>query len=869
MGLRACAGCSKGAAHWLWHTKKKNHKLSDVLSSLNLNNNNSFCEMTDANRSTMSPPMLSILLVGIIALKSTPYLSVFVVPFGVTALCVLAFLAGVVIFVDRYTRKELRQSCEATEHLCELSKGVPPSAQSLEDFDRISNEMGLSSLWKKEIQGNEKVFKILLTGVTGYVGKAFLFQLLREISNAEKDAKKKLPHKVYVMARGNARKNLSAATRLSMIRDEAMFAPYKEQWDAVVMAAESGDLQEENCGMSSETLKMLKAAELTHIVHCAADVNFNRPIPEAAGMNISPALKLQKMSKEWPTCTRFVHCSTCFINPECGSDDNPLPEKLYSLGKYDPQDIYDSMRGDQELALKVKKEFDFPNNYCFTKCVAEHLVARNNDDEKVELRIVRPAIVGPAWLLPKRGWNGDKPSTISGVFLLWGTRVIRFAPVVTSPMPVIPVDVVAACIVNAMVAPPTDKVADKYPLSVRNIIWSNQSPKQFMSGLRMAKSAIHAAMSIGHFTTTEASVSYMLLDLVVKIPFLFSFLHAVFNLGPLYLLKFVCWVVKTAGIKSVLEKVPVVQLFKFSDMLNLYKPFMGRVYKFASTIDVPETFDNDCYVAGLITATHSFWVKMFPGTVQDLRFLELLPKGRLDFWWAMTQPSQTFQNKMVGFLACKILRATCSSAEFDFHSADEVLHLMVQLEKSMASQKHSLCFASTRKSVLDFILVKFLAFNLSAMGFDIPTVLSKTEFEDAALSEKLDAVSRNYDRHASVAAFMERTGPSKKLNATAVQKIAKMANVDDVIMIPTCMEHQGLNDSEVLLQTVRTNSDVGLNDMVSLYWKICVLKQAKPVSLGDVRISFGSPFELQANSDAEKVVQKVYSELDRVSSASS
>ena len=234
----------------------------------------------------------------------------------------------------------------------------------------------------------------------------------------------------------------------------------------------------------------------------------------------------------------------------------------------------------------------------------------------------------------------------------------------------------------------------------------------------------------------------------------------------------------------------------------------------------------------------------------------------------MTQPSQTFQDKMVGFLACKILRATCTSAEFDFHSADEVLHLMVQLEESISNQKHSLCFASTRKSVLDFILVKFLAFNLSAMGFDIPTVLSKTEFQDPALSKKLDAVSRNYDRHASVAAFMERTGPSKKLNATAVQKIAQMANVDDVIMIPTCMEHQGLNDSEVLLQIVGSNSNVGLNDMLSLYWKICVFKQAKPVSLGDVRISFGAPFALQADSNAEAVVQKVYSELDRVSCAS-
>ena len=47
-------------------------------------------------------------------------------------------------------------------------------------------------------------------------------------------------------------------------------------------------------------------------------------------------------------------------------------------------------------------------------------------------------------MLPEQGWNGDKPSTISGVFLLWGTRVIRFAPLLRRPMPVIPVDVVAA-----------------------------------------------------------------------------------------------------------------------------------------------------------------------------------------------------------------------------------------------------------------------------------------------------------------------------------------------------------------------------------------------------------------------------------------
>ena len=59
------------------------------------------------------------------------------------------------------------------------------------------------------------------------------------------------------------------------------------------------------------------------------------------------------------------------------------------------------------------------NNYVYTKCVAEHLVVRNN--KLAELKIVRPAIVGPAWVLPEPGWNGDKPSTITALFLLWGT----------------------------------------------------------------------------------------------------------------------------------------------------------------------------------------------------------------------------------------------------------------------------------------------------------------------------------------------------------------------------------------------------------------------------------------------------------------
>ena len=332
---------------------------------------------------------------------------------------VLGSLVSLVCFVNYYSGQSLRKCSKITKHLASMSKKTAPS-KCIDDLDKIACKEGLGNVWKTQVLDSNDNLNILLTGVTGYVGKAFLFQLLREIANGEEQqgGSKKM-HKVYVMARAKERKQLTAGQRLNMIRDEPMFKPYKKLWDEVVVAAQSGDLQDKNCGMQEDVLAMLAAANITHVVHCAADVNFNRPLADSAGINISPALQLSALAQQWPTCKRFVHCSTAFVNPGTGAADAPMAEQLFSLGKYDPEDLYASMVGDQKLALAVKEEMAFPNNYVFTKCVAEHLVVRSM--KNMELKIVRPAIVGPAWALPEPGWNGEKPSTVTALFLLWGT----------------------------------------------------------------------------------------------------------------------------------------------------------------------------------------------------------------------------------------------------------------------------------------------------------------------------------------------------------------------------------------------------------------------------------------------------------------
>lgn len=787
----------------------------------------------------------------------------------------LGFLAFLVGFVNFYIGKDLRKCSALNEHLAYVNEETQ-SSECIKDLDKIASPEGLTTLWRKEIQDKAIPCKILLTGVTGYVGRAFLFQLLSEIAQAEKDGKV-VDHKVYVMARPKARKNLTAAQRLKTMRSEPMFSKVQDQYDRVVVAAESGDLQEDKCGMSPVTLQMLSDANLTHLVHCAADVNFNRPLADSAAINVSPALQLQALAMTWPTCKRFVHCSTAFVNPGCGSADSPMLEALFPLGKYDPQDLYDSMRGDQKLALEAKAELSFPNNYVFTKCVAEHLVVRNN--KQAELKIVRPAIVGPAWVLPEPGWNGDKPSTITALFLLWGTRVIRFAPLNTEPTAMVPVDVVAVCIIDAMITPSSlatkenkEDTDGKPPLSIRNLTWSHKSPYRFIDGMSMAKQSIPVGVLKHHFTATEAAISFALTDLSSNYPSLYNMLHRVFNLGPLKLLQFVCWVAKKLGIKSILDQLPVTKLLNFSDMLTLYRPYLARPYFFQSSIDVPASLNSNQYCISLFTATHDFWTKLFPGTVEELHELELMPKGRFDLWWALTLPCGTFTNRLIGYVACKIIRATYGSSEVDFETIFYAGRTLLQLEATMAEQKHCVVLAPTHRSLMDYVLAKYIAFSMVGLGIDVPTVYADPEFDDSAISQKIGKTKRKFDRHATLAAFLEGSpSPDGRLQKPRTQFLKALLDSPgdhDYTLIPLCIDYDRVdNDNEVMKEATKNSSDMGLLDLIKLYWQIRASGKLHQ-SFGGVRISFGKPTALEAGSDFEAVVSHVQSEHRRLTTIS-
>src|SRR5271157_2152668 len=121
--------------------------------------------------------------------------------------------------------------------------------------------------------------RILLTGATGFLGKVFLYLLLRWHPELEC---------VYVLIRGDRRSSLSRFRR--EILDSPVMEPLRHHLgagfdryleDKIVVVA--GDITEE--GLLTPDSHQLKRGDLDAVVHCAGLVNFEASLEKALAAN--------------------------------------------------------------------------------------------------------------------------------------------------------------------------------------------------------------------------------------------------------------------------------------------------------------------------------------------------------------------------------------------------------------------------------------------------------------------------------------------------------------------------------------------------------------------------------------------------------
>ncbi|KAJ5851473.1 uncharacterized protein N7529_010858 [Penicillium soppii] len=274
---------------------------------------------------------------------------------------------------------------------------------------------------------------VLVTGVTGFLGKVVLEHLARQHNELNCG-------KLIVLIRGKNGADGEQRFRECVV-PSACFSLLPPSWVDLVEVV-TGDLIEAGLGLVpliSEQLQM----KITHIIHCAGCVKFDRPLPEAAAANISTVLNILEFAQNCTLLQHLVSTSTAYVTPHSFS---PIREELTPL-LYPAAELYRDILDGKTSETELLNETKHPNTYTLSKCIAEHLLVANSGS--IPLTIVRPSIISASWRLPFPGWI-DSLSAFAGFLAAYGNGLLRVIDADSQTiLDIVPVDEVAARLLGA------------------------------------------------------------------------------------------------------------------------------------------------------------------------------------------------------------------------------------------------------------------------------------------------------------------------------------------------------------------------------------------------------------------------------------
>lgn len=287
---------------------------------------------------------------------------------------------------------------------------------------------------------------VLITGVTGFVGKVLLEKILRSCPDVGS---------IYLIVRG--KRGLRADDRIADILKMQLFQRLRQErpqaFQKIVVL--EGDLTLPDLGLKPKDRQLL-VDTVNVVIHSAATVKFDEPIKNAVRMNLNGTRRIIELCNEMENIKVFVHVSTCY----CNCDRGEIREEIYPPIQ-DPDHIIkivDWLDSETLESCQSKLLGAMPNTYTFTKGLAETLVQR--ECKGYPVAIVRPSIVVCSWKEPFPGWV-DNFNGPTGLIVAVATGVLK--SVYTDPdmeTDFVPVDVVVNCILasawNVAVTRPSD-----------------------------------------------------------------------------------------------------------------------------------------------------------------------------------------------------------------------------------------------------------------------------------------------------------------------------------------------------------------------------------------------------------------------------
>lgn len=148
---------------------------------------------------------------------------------------------------------------------------------------------------------------ILVTGVTGFLGKVVLEELVR----------RKVEGSIHfdtllVLIRPSRGKSPLERFHDKVVRSPC-FQELPNGWEENVVVV-SGDLMEPECGIIPDALSDL-TQKITHIIHCAGCVAFESAFDVLLAENVTASVNILELAQLCPHLKRLVLTSTAYVTP--------------------------------------------------------------------------------------------------------------------------------------------------------------------------------------------------------------------------------------------------------------------------------------------------------------------------------------------------------------------------------------------------------------------------------------------------------------------------------------------------------------------------------------------------------------------------
>ncbi|KAF3859292.1 hypothetical protein F7725_021691 [Dissostichus mawsoni] len=251
---------------------------------------------------------------------------------------------------------------------------------------------------------------VLITGATGFMGKVLVEKLLRACPEVRA---------LYLLVRPKAGQSMEQ--RVSDMMTCKLFDRVREvnpDFHQKIIPI-SSELTQPGLAISPEDVERLSAC-INVVFHCAATIRFDEPLKHALQLNVIATQQLLSLAKQMQHLEAFVHISTAYAN----CNRKHIDEVIYPP-PVEPKKLIDSLEWmDDSIVRDITPRLigDRPNTYTYTKALAECVVQQEQD--KLNIAIIRPSIVGASWQEPVPGWI-DNFNGPSGVFIAAGKGILR------------------------------------------------------------------------------------------------------------------------------------------------------------------------------------------------------------------------------------------------------------------------------------------------------------------------------------------------------------------------------------------------------------------------------------------------------------